>query len=47
MLHFQILQQPDGGTVKADVLDPLLGLMLMRHLADHTGGILDLVILFR
>lgn len=39
MSQFQILRRPDGGILKGDVLEPLLGLVLMRHLADHTGGL--------
>lgn len=39
MFQFQILQLPDGGTLRGEVSDPHLGLMLMRHLAGHTGGL--------
>ena len=39
MFRFQILRPPAGGTLRGEVSDPLLGLMLMRHLAGHTGGL--------
>lgn len=39
MFQFQISQLPDGGTLRGEVSDPLLGLMLMSHLAGHTGGL--------
>jgi hypothetical protein len=39
MFQFQILLLPDGGTLRGEVSGPLLGLMLMRPLAGHTGGL--------